>query len=36
VEVGLRYAMMIGVGGYLLAALLFITSARTLRRDWVA
>ncbi len=36
IEVGLRWAMMIGVCGYLLAALLFLISARTLRRDWVA
>jgi hypothetical protein len=27
---------MIGVCGYLLAALLFLISGRTLRRDWVA
>ena len=36
VEVGLRWSMMIGVCGYLLAALLFLISGRTLRRDWVA
>jgi MFS family permease len=36
VEVGLRWAMMIGVCGYLWAALHFLLSARTLRRDWVA
>jgi hypothetical protein len=36
IEVGLRWSMMIGVCGYLLAALLFLLSARTLRRDWVA
>lgn len=36
VEVGLRWAMMIGVCGYLWAALHFLVSARTLRRDWVA
>jgi predicted MFS family arabinose efflux permease len=36
IEVGLRWAMMIGVCGYLLPALLFLISARTLRRDWVA
>jgi predicted MFS family arabinose efflux permease len=36
IEVGLRWSMMIGVCGYLLAALLFLMSARTLRRDWVA
>jgi predicted MFS family arabinose efflux permease len=36
IEVGLRWSMMIGVCGYLLAALLFLFSARTLRRDWVA
>lgn len=33
---GLRWAMMIGVLGYLWAALHFLLSARTLRRDWVA
>jgi MFS family permease len=36
VESGLRYAMMIGVCGYLVAAVFFLLSARTLRRDWVA
>ncbi|MGH6950375.1 MAG: spinster family MFS transporter [Vitreimonas sp.] len=36
VEIGLRWAMMIGVLGYLWAALHFLISARTLRRDWVA
>ena len=36
VEVGLRWAMMIGVCGYLWAGLHFLLSARTLRRDWVA
>lgn len=36
VEVGLRWAMMIGVCGYLWAALHFLLSARSLRRDWVA
>jgi MFS family permease len=36
IESGLRYAMMIGVCGYLIAAVLFLMSARTLRRDWVA
>lgn len=36
VESGLRYAMMIGVLGYLWAGLHFLISARTLRRDWVA
>jgi MFS family permease len=36
VETGLRWAMMIGVCGYLWAALHFLLSARTLRRDWVA
>ncbi|GIK48729.1 MAG: MFS transporter [Hyphomonadaceae bacterium] len=36
VEAGLRYAMMIGVLGYLWAGLHFLISARTLRRDWVA
>ncbi|HYD86162.1 MAG TPA: MFS transporter [Vitreimonas sp.] len=35
-ESGLRYAMMIGVLGYLWAGLHFLISARTLRRDWVA
>ncbi len=33
---GLKYAMMIGVLGYLWAGLHFLISARTLRRDWVA
>ncbi len=33
---GLRYAMMIGVCGYLWAGLHFLLSARTLKRDWVA
>jgi hypothetical protein len=32
----LRWAMMIGVLGYLWAGLHFLISARTLRRDWVA
>jgi predicted MFS family arabinose efflux permease len=36
VETGLRWAMMIGVLGYLWAGLHFLISARTLRRDWVA
>ena len=36
IESGLRYAMMIGVCGYLWAALHFLVSARSLRRDWVA
>jgi hypothetical protein len=36
IETGLRWAMMIGVLGYLWAALHFLISARTLRRDWVA
>ena len=36
IEVGLRWSMMIGVCGYLLAGLLFLLSARSLRRDWVA
>jgi predicted MFS family arabinose efflux permease len=36
IESGLRYAMMIGVCGYLIAAVFFLLSARTLRRDWVA
>ncbi len=36
IEVGLRWAMMIGVLGYLWAGLHFVLSARTLRRDWVA
>ncbi|OQW58036.1 MAG: hypothetical protein A4S17_12290 [Proteobacteria bacterium HN_bin10] len=36
VETGLRWAMMIGVLGYLWAGLHFLLSARTLRRDWVA
>ena len=36
VESGLRYSMMIGVLGYLWAAVHFLWSARTLRRDWVA
>jgi hypothetical protein len=36
IEVGLRWAMMIGVLGYLWAGLHFLISARTLRRDWVA
>jgi predicted MFS family arabinose efflux permease len=36
IETGLRWAMMIGVCGYLWAALHFLVSARTLRRDWVA
>ncbi len=36
VETGLRWAMMIGVCGYLWAAFHFLLSARTLRRDWVA
>jgi len=36
VETGLRWAMMIGVCGYLWAGLHFLISARTLRRDWVA
>jgi MFS family permease len=35
-ETGLRWAMMIGVCGYLWAGLHFLLSARTLRRDWVA
>lgn len=35
-EIGLRWAMMIGVCGYLWAGLHFLLSARTLRRDWVA
>ena len=33
---GLKGAMMIGVLGYLWAALHFLISARTLKRDWVA
>jgi hypothetical protein len=33
---GLKYAMMIGVLGYLWAGLHFLISARTLKRDWVA
>ncbi len=36
IETGLRWAMMIGVLGYLWAGLHFLISARTLRRDWVA
>jgi predicted MFS family arabinose efflux permease len=36
VATGLKYAMMIGVLGYLWAAVHFLMSARTLRRDWVA
>ncbi|MGE0743184.1 MAG: spinster family MFS transporter [Hyphomonadaceae bacterium] len=36
VETGLRWAMMIGVLGYLWAALHFLLSARSLKRDWVA
>jgi predicted MFS family arabinose efflux permease len=36
IEVGLRWSMMIGVCGYLVAGLLFLLSARSLRRDWVA
>src|SRR5262245_26595952 len=36
VETGLRWAMMIGVCGYLWAGLHFLISARTLKRDWVA
>jgi len=36
IETGLRWAMMIGVLGYLWAGLHFLLSARTLRRDWVA
>lgn len=36
IETGLRWAMMIGVCGYLWAGLHFLLSARTLRRDWVA
>jgi MFS family permease len=35
-ETGLRWALMIGVLGYLWAAIHFLISARTLRRDWVA
>jgi hypothetical protein len=35
-ETGLRWAMMIGVCGYLWAGLHFLISARTLKRDWVA
>jgi len=35
-ETGLRWAMMIGVCGYLWAGLHFLLSARTLQRDWVA
>jgi MFS family permease len=35
-ETGLRWAMMIGVCGYLWAGLHFLLSARTLKRDWVA
>lgn len=36
IESGLRWAMMIGVLGYLWAGLHFLMSARTLQRDWVA
>ncbi|WP_395647814.1 spinster family MFS transporter [Terricaulis sp.] len=36
IATGLRWAMMIGVCGYLWAGLHFLLSARTLRRDWVA
>jgi predicted MFS family arabinose efflux permease len=36
IETGLRWAMMIGVLGYLWAAVHFLMSARSLRRDWVA
>ena len=36
IETGLRWAMMIGVLGYLWAGLHFLISARTLQRDWVA
>jgi predicted MFS family arabinose efflux permease len=36
VEIGLRWALMIGVCGYLWAGLHYLLSARTLRRDWVA
>ena len=36
IETGLRWSMMIGVLGYLWAAIHFLISARTLRRDWVA
>jgi len=36
IETGLRWAMMIGVLGYLWAAAHFLLAARTLRRDWVA
>jgi predicted MFS family arabinose efflux permease len=36
IEAGLRWAMMIGVLGYLWAGLHFLISALTLRRDWVA
>jgi hypothetical protein len=36
IETGLRWAMMIGVCGYLWAGLHFFVAGRTLRRDWVA